>query len=90
MNYLTFSKGMTPITRVPEAPEFIYTGSSMTLICSPPQDLNVGNISDSDWRFNGLEITLDSDRIETSLSDRQSTLKINEVILGDVGKSRLD
>lgn len=60
----------------------------MTLTCSPPPNLEVGQISGSEWKLNGQEIK-DSVRIKITTSGLKSMLQINSVILADIGKSKL-
>ncbi|XP_074471602.1 uncharacterized protein LOC141756056 isoform X3 [Sebastes fasciatus] len=62
----------------------IYTGNTMTLICEPPDNLDVGNFSASEWKFKGRNIT--SKRIEVINSAVNSMLKVNNVILLDIGR----
>ncbi|XP_068199381.1 uncharacterized protein [Antennarius striatus] len=75
-----FFNSSTPIS----FPSLTYTGNNMTLTCGPPDNVNVGDISASEWRFRGREIT-GSGRIIVGVSDRQSFLTINNVILADIG-----
>ncbi|XP_026173771.1 uncharacterized threonine-rich GPI-anchored glycoprotein PJ4664.02-like isoform X2 [Mastacembelus armatus] len=66
-------------------PDLTYTGSSMTLTCGPPpKDFNVGQISGSVWKFNGLEIK-DGGRIKINNTTNTSVLIVNNVINADVG-----
>ncbi|XP_026173793.1 adhesion G protein-coupled receptor F5-like [Mastacembelus armatus] len=66
-------------------PDLTYTGSSMTLTCGPPpKDFNVGQISGSVWKFNGLEIK-DGGRIKITTTTNTSVLIVNNVINADVG-----
>ncbi|XP_026175038.1 adhesion G-protein coupled receptor F1-like [Mastacembelus armatus] len=66
-------------------PDLTYTGSSMTLTCGPPpKDFNVGQISGSVWKFNGLEIK-DGGRIKINTTTNTSVLIVNNVINADVG-----
>uniref|UniRef100_A0A3Q1GE32 Adhesion G protein-coupled receptor F5-like n=1 Tax=Acanthochromis polyacanthus TaxID=80966 RepID=A0A3Q1GE32_9TELE len=60
----------------------IYTGGTMMLTCGPP-DIDVGTISGSVWKFEGLAIN--SDRIKATTADRQSTLMVNNAIPADAG-----
>ncbi|XP_037607402.1 uncharacterized protein adgrf8 isoform X2 [Sebastes umbrosus] len=64
--------------------DIIYTGNTMTLICGPPDNLDVGNFSASEWKFKGRKIT--SGRIEVTNSAVNSMLKVNNVILLDIGR----
>ncbi|XP_078130150.1 uncharacterized protein LOC144533010 [Sander vitreus] len=60
-----------------------YTGTSMTLTCGPP-DINVGQISGSEWKLNGKKIT-ESARIKVNTSGNVSMLTVHNVILADNG-----
>lgn len=60
----------------------------MTLTCGPPTNLDVGQISGSEWKYNGQEIK-DSIRIQITTSGMKSMLQVNNVILADIGKSKL-
>lgn len=73
-------KGPAPI----QIPAVIYTGGSMTLTCGPP-NIQMGQISDSKWTFNGQKI-IKSTRFEIT-SGLISKLTVNNVILADIGKS---
>ena len=61
----------------------------MTLTCGPPEDLDVGDISESEWKFQGRGIE-DSERFRIRNSDQQSILTVNNVTLDDIGKSKRD
>lgn len=60
----------------------------MTLTCGPPTNIDVGQISGSEWTFNGQEIK-DSMRININISGMKSILTVKNVILADIGKSKL-
>lgn len=60
----------------------------MTLTCGPPANIDVGQISGSEWKFNGWELK-DSMRIKITISGMKSMLTVNNVILADIGKSKL-
>lgn len=79
-----FLQGPTSISY----PDLTYTGNTMTLLCGPPQNIDVGQISDSEWTFRGREIK-NGIRMKITTSDRKSMLKVNNVILADTGKSKL-
>lgn len=83
--FLISSKGPTSIT----IPDVTYTGSSMTLICGPPpENIDLGEIYDSEWKFKALTIR-NGGRIEIVTGGNMSMLTINNVILADTGKSKL-
>ncbi|KAI3364052.1 hypothetical protein L3Q82_010882 [Scortum barcoo] len=65
-------------------PNLTYTGSTMTLTCEPPKNINMGNISSFKWKFKGREIK-ESERIAISVTNMTSVLTIKNVILPDVG-----
>ncbi|XP_076611658.1 uncharacterized protein LOC143335878 isoform X13 [Chaetodon auriga] len=67
-----------------DIPELTYTGNTMTLTCGPPENINLGQISGSEWKFKGLEIK-DSSRIKITAFGTKSVLTVNNVILADVG-----
>lgn len=79
-----FLQGPTTISY----PDLTYTGNTMTLTCGPPKNINVGRISDSEWTFRGREIK-NSTRMKITTSDKKSMLKVKNVILADIGKSKL-
>lgn len=81
----TFSKVPSPI----DVPDVTYTGRTMTLTCGPPPNNDVGQISGSEWKFNEREIKGDN-RIQIIDSGMRSQLIVNNVILADVGKSKLN
>uniref|UniRef100_A0A3P8S3K3 Adhesion G protein-coupled receptor F5-like n=1 Tax=Amphiprion percula TaxID=161767 RepID=A0A3P8S3K3_AMPPE len=60
----------------------IYTGQTVMLTCGPP-DIDVGTISGSVWKFEGLAIS--SDRIIATTAGSQSTLMVNNIIPADAG-----
>uniref|UniRef100_A0A3Q1CMB3 Adhesion G protein-coupled receptor F5-like n=1 Tax=Amphiprion ocellaris TaxID=80972 RepID=A0A3Q1CMB3_AMPOC len=63
-------------------PDHIYTGQTVMLTCGPP-DIDVGTISGSVWKFEGLAIS--SDRIIATTAGSQSTLMVNNIIPADAG-----
>ncbi|XP_042246628.1 uncharacterized protein LOC121882433 isoform X1 [Thunnus maccoyii] len=66
-------------------PNLTYTGKAMTLTCGPPpENINIGQISDSRWKFRGLRIK-GSGRFTITTSDNTSVLRIDNVILADAG-----
>lgn len=67
-----------------QIPATVYTGKNMTLTCGPP-DIDLGQISASEWTFNGQKIE-NGKRFEIT-SGRIYTLTVNNVILADIGKS---
>lgn len=68
-------------------PNLTYTGNSMTLTCGPPpENINVGQIYDSEWKFKELKIR-NGGRIEVITAGNVSMLTVNNVILADTGKS---
>ncbi|XP_068564840.1 adhesion G protein-coupled receptor F5-like isoform X2 [Cebidichthys violaceus] len=73
-------KSPIPIT---SSPDIIYTGRTMTLMCD--DKLNEGDISGSVWTFKGREIK-SGGRIIISNSGVTSSLKVNNVILRDIGR----
>ena len=82
---LTFSKVPSAI----DAPDVTYTGRTMTLTCGPPPNNEAGEISGSEWKFNGREIK-GVNRIQINDSGRRSQLIVSNVIPADVGKSKLN
>lgn len=60
----------------------------MTLTCGPPKNITLGQISASVWKFKGLEIK-NSGRIKITASGTKSILTVNNVILADIGESKL-
>ncbi|KAM9339668.1 adhesion G-protein coupled receptor F1-like [Symphorus nematophorus] len=58
-----------------------FTGKTMELKCGPPENIDVGEISGSEWKFNGLKIT--GQRFTITNSGKSSTLKIKNVISAD-------
>lgn len=70
-------------------PNLTYTGSSMKLTCGPPpENIDVGQIYESEWKFQELTIR-NGGRIEIVTDDNVSVLTVNNVILADTGKSNL-
>ncbi|XP_070706014.1 adhesion G protein-coupled receptor F5-like [Pempheris klunzingeri] len=66
-------------------PDLIFTGTPMTLTCGPPPEkINMTQISGSEWKFKEREIK-DSSRFKITNSNMKSTLRVNNVILADVG-----
>ncbi|XP_067427687.1 adhesion G protein-coupled receptor F5-like isoform X8 [Thunnus thynnus] len=66
-------------------PNLTYTGKAMTLTCGPPpENINIGQISDSRWKFRGLRIE-GSGRFTITTPDNTSVLRIDNVILADAG-----
>ncbi|XP_054474132.1 adhesion G protein-coupled receptor F5-like [Anoplopoma fimbria] len=63
----------------------IYTGQTMKLMCEISDNLNVGIISGSVWKFNGMEIG-NNTRITISTSATTSILTIEKVISLDTGR----
>lgn len=63
-------------------PAIIYTGKSMTLTCGPP-DIDLGQISSSEWTFEGQKIK-NGTRFEIT-SGVIYTLTVSNVILADIG-----
>lgn len=60
----------------------------MTLTCGPPpKNVDVGEISGSEWKFKEREIK-DGVRIGITTSDSTSELTVSNVILADIGKSK--
>lgn len=79
------SKGPTLIT----IPDVTYTGNSITLTCGPPpENIDVGQIYDSEWKTKELTIR-NGGRIEIVTNGNMSVLTVNNVILADTGKSKL-
>ncbi|XP_034017799.1 uncharacterized threonine-rich GPI-anchored glycoprotein PJ4664.02-like [Thalassophryne amazonica] len=66
-------------------PSITYTGSKLKVTCSQPDNLDVGQLSDSVWKINGNKLK-DNSRVEIITSNRASTLNINNVILADSGR----
>lgn len=66
-----------------QIPSIIYTGDRMTLTCGPPS-IQIGQISASEWTFNGQKIKK-STRFEIT-SGSISKLTVDNVILADIGK----
>lgn len=60
----------------------------MTLTCSAPTYIDVGETTGYEWKFNGREIK-DSDRLSITISGMKSSLTINNVILADIGNFKL-
>nr|CAG6022822.1 unnamed protein product [Menidia menidia]CAG6022852.1 unnamed protein product [Menidia menidia] len=60
-----------------------FTGKSFKLTCEFG-DISMGDITTSEWKFNGLEIK--EGRLKTATSLKDSTLTITNVILADIGK----
>ena len=80
-----FLKGSTLIN----IPNLTYTGKEMTLTCGPPpENINIGQISDSEWKFRGRRIK-NTARLKITTSKMSSELKVDKVILADAGKSKL-
>lgn len=69
-------------------PSLTYTGNTMSLTCGPPENINVGLISGSVWKFQGREIK-ESGRLEVTTSSMKSVLTVKNVILADIGKSKI-
>lgn len=65
-----------------QIPATVYTGKNMTLTCGPP-DIDLGQISASEWTFNGQKIE-NGKRFEIT-SGWIYTLTVNNVILADIG-----
>ncbi|XP_078030247.1 uncharacterized protein LOC117252677 isoform X8 [Epinephelus lanceolatus] len=65
-------------------PSLTYTGNTMLLTCGPPENVNVGLISGSVWKFQGREIK-ESGRLEVTTSSMKSVLTVKNVILADIG-----
>ncbi|KAL7388956.1 hypothetical protein ABVT39_024000 [Epinephelus coioides] len=65
-------------------PSLTYTGNTMLLTCGPPENVNVGLISGSVWKFQGREIK-ESGRLEVTTSRMESVLTVKNVILADIG-----
>ncbi|XP_067338974.1 adhesion G protein-coupled receptor F5-like [Channa argus] len=66
-------------------PDLTYTGSSMILTCGPPpENIILGHISSSEWKFKELNIK-DGGRIKISTTSSVSKLTVNNVILADIG-----
>ncbi|XP_049446569.1 uncharacterized protein LOC125897346 isoform X10 [Epinephelus fuscoguttatus] len=65
-------------------PSLTYTGNTMSLTCGPPENINVGLISGSVWKFQGREIK-ESGRLEVTTSSMKSVLTVKNVILADIG-----
>ncbi|XP_026197569.1 adhesion G-protein coupled receptor F1-like [Anabas testudineus] len=66
-------------------PNLTYTGSSMKLTCGPPpENIDVGQIYESEWKFQELTIR-NGGRIEIVIDDNVSVLTVNNVILADTG-----
>ncbi|KAM7367587.1 hypothetical protein PAMP_013873 [Pampus punctatissimus] len=63
-------------------PALTYTNGHMILICGPPDDINVGPISGSEWKFRG-RIIKDSRRIKITTTNMMSTLRIDQVVPAD-------
>ncbi|XP_054617570.1 uncharacterized protein LOC129172146 isoform X3 [Dunckerocampus dactyliophorus] len=67
------------------SPAVTYTGTSMALRCGPPPDnIDLGEITDSKWKLNGREIK-NGGRIQITTFARQSELRVGNVILADAG-----
>ncbi|KAM9703396.1 uncharacterized protein ACNS7B_002127 [Menidia menidia] len=60
-----------------------FTGKSFKLTCEFG-DISMGDITTSEWKFNGLEIK--EGRLKTATSLKDSTLTITNAILADIGK----
>ncbi|XP_040919849.1 uncharacterized protein LOC121199336 isoform X4 [Toxotes jaculatrix] len=73
----------TPIT----IPDLTYTGNSMRLVCGPPVNIDVGQISRAVWTFKEREIKDGGRNVITTAND-VSTLVINNVISADSGPYR--
>ncbi|XP_049914783.1 mucin-17-like isoform X5 [Epinephelus moara] len=65
-------------------PSLTYTGNTMLLTCGPPENVNVGQISGSVWKFQGREIK-ERGRLEVTTSRMESVLTVKNVILADIG-----
>lgn len=61
----------------------------MSLTCQPGENINVGEISDVEWKFKDRKIK-ESERIKITTSTMKSTLTVSNVIPADSGKSKLD
>lgn len=57
----------------------------MKLTCGPP-NIDIGQISSSEWTFKGQQIK-EGERFEITNGSSISTLTVNNVILADIGKS---
>ena len=57
----------------------------MRLTCKPPENMNIGEISKSEWKFKGREL-VESERIKGTTS---SMLTVQDVILRDHGESQI-
>lgn len=60
----------------------------MTLTCGPPEDIDLGGVLYSEWKFQGRKLK-DSERMRIEKSSTQSMLTISNIILNDIGKSKL-
>ena len=56
----------------------------MTLTGGPPRNIDVGEITGSEWKLNGSQIN--SPRMTIAVSNDMSVLTVSEVILADAGK----
>ncbi|KAM7395024.1 hypothetical protein PAMA_006664 [Pampus argenteus] len=65
-------------------PDLTYTNDDMTLTCGPPANINVGQISGSEWKFKE-RIIKDSGRIKITTSNMMSKLRIAQVVPADAG-----
>uniref|UniRef100_UPI003AAD8E89 adhesion G-protein coupled receptor F1 n=1 Tax=Centroberyx gerrardi TaxID=166262 RepID=UPI003AAD8E89 len=67
-------------------PALTYTGQAITLMCGPPpENINMGEISGSDWKFKGRDIK-DSGKFRITTSSNSATLTINNAIAADSGR----
>lgn len=66
-----------------EKPDFTFTTRDLRLTCGPPE-VNVGDIDNSKWTFNGFEVM--GDRRQVTLSGSMSTLTVMNVIQADQGE----
>ncbi|XP_071384537.1 uncharacterized protein [Centroberyx affinis] len=67
-------------------PVLTYTGQAITLICGPPpENINMGEISGSDWKFKERDIK-DNGRFKIATYSNSANLTINNTIAADSGQ----
>ncbi len=57
----------------------------MTLTCEPPANIDLGEISGSEWKFKGRDLK-DNERIKITTSGPASKLTVSNIIPADKGK----
>lgn len=69
-------------------PSLTYTGKSMELRCGPPAgNVDVSQMSGAEWKFKGQIVS--GGRYNIATRNFESNLTVTNVILADIGKSKM-